>query len=154
MRMRVGEEKHQDGGTHFHVIAVFGAKLNLHTVTCFDIVGPGGVREHPNIRKFDKKQLISRLCYASKDGKTTDFGVWKVHSLFPDSNNYLKKKADHEAWMQDSKVTRATALQVIFLFRLLPLPALIRSRSSTPSRCVSPGWTGGVASTSAAIGWF
>lgn len=44
------------------------------------------------------------MAYASKDGHTTDFGVWKPHSLFPDTNNYLKKKADFEAWMHDSKV--------------------------------------------------
>lgn len=103
--MRVGEEKHQDGGTHFHVVACFAERLQFRVATCFDIVGPGGVREHPNIRKFDKKQMIGRMCYASKDGKTTDFGVWKPHSLFPDSSNYLKKKADHDAWMHDSKAS-------------------------------------------------
>lgn len=31
-------------------------------------------------------------------------GHWKPHSLFLDSTNYLKKKADHEAWEHDSKV--------------------------------------------------
>ncbi|QMW68689.1 replication-associated protein [Crucivirus-170] len=73
--MRVGEERHQDGGVHFHVVVVFGTKLSTKNVRLFDITPPGGAAEHPNIRKFDKKQM---------------------------------KKADHEAWMHDSKVSGQT----------------------------------------------
>lgn len=60
MRMRVGEEKHQDGGTHFHVVAVFAKTYQTKNCRAFDITNPPRLAEHPNIRKFDKKQLLAR----------------------------------------------------------------------------------------------
>lgn len=72
--MRVGEEKHQDGGIHFHVMVTFGKKVHTRNVRAFDLYNTANELEHPNISRVQKKHFLNRLCYASKDGKFTDFG--------------------------------------------------------------------------------
>lgn len=94
----ISEEKHLAGGTHYHCMIVYNAKLDTRDVRYFDVNG-----EHPNVRKVKKKDFRNKVEYLSKDGKVKKYGAWKPYGKFPTSVGYGRIKADHENWIADSK---------------------------------------------------
>jgi len=65
---RICQERHQDGGTHQHVVAKFTDRVQSRNPRIFDINGV-----HPNIQRI--KSIKQALQYVSKDGEFQDFGT-------------------------------------------------------------------------------
>lgn len=66
--LRVGQELHEDGNTHFHVYIDFGSEFTTRITRYWDIDG-----HHPNIESV--RQPKASYDYCGKDGDTQDFGV-------------------------------------------------------------------------------
>lgn len=89
----IGREMHFDGAFHFHVYAWRDPKFDTENVRFFDIAG-----FHPNIRSV--RNYEGCLEYVSKDGDTVDHGDVR---MLRSSRNYLKRKADLEAFINDNR---------------------------------------------------
>lgn len=63
-KLVIGEEKHQDGNTHFHAVVVYETRTNSTNPRYWDIQG-----EHPNVKKLSWgcQNLIRAVKYVTKE---------------------------------------------------------------------------------------
>lgn len=63
-KLAIGEEKHQDGNTHFHAVVVYTQKTNNCNVRYWDIQG-----EHPNVKTLGRgqKNFVRAVKYVTKE---------------------------------------------------------------------------------------
>lgn len=100
----ISEELHADGHKHFHAYFQFNQKLNSTNVRMFDITVRAGQLQqehkyHPHIKTVQRKGTSRVLHYCMKDG---DFIEDRI-DMFPDSRNFVRQKADLDAWMRYRK---------------------------------------------------
>jgi len=96
-------EKHADGGEHVHALLGFTEKIqgNMRLFDC----GP----VHPNIQRPPAKMtggrhntwLSEKQAYISKDGNFFVHG-WRPPAVRTGFNNYLRRKADVDAFLADA----------------------------------------------------
>lgn len=68
---------------------------------------------HPNIKRLKKKRAVNEwIEYCKKGGEFVSIGMPAVPN---NSNNYIRKRADQQAWEQDAK---ASTMKSPFPFRL------------------------------------
>lgn len=133
-RLVVGRERHEGNGEiHFHCYLYYPNKIRVRKPTGWDfaLAGPdlfhnynletgehGGIKRklryaHPNIKRLPKKRDIREwIEYCKKGGEFISIGMPAVPI---NSDNYIKKRADQQAWEQDAK---AATLKDPFPFRL------------------------------------
>ena len=99
----IGRERHNDGGWHIHVLMKLLKKPDIRDMRFFDMPTPShpgtgwGTGHHPNIKvKFD---WFEKVEYCMKDMDFFEHGI----DLFRNSKGFLKKKADHMAWVEDRR---------------------------------------------------
>lgn len=87
----VGEERHMDGGKHYHVFIQWPRKFCSRNTIILDIEG-----HHPNIKTG--KNTKAMMAYAMKDGKYLMFKpvTWNNWT------GYLKDRVDFEHWSFDN----------------------------------------------------
>jgi hypothetical protein len=86
----IAREQHQDGNYHIHVYLGLQKKCDIRNARFFDIEG-----FHPNVQAcWSPKQWYN---YVKKDGNyVEDFNFQCLQS-----KNYIRNKADHQAWVDD-----------------------------------------------------
>lgn len=98
-----GNELHQDGTPHTHVLIHLAKKPRIEDMAFFDIVGENDENYHPNIKvgsaKDWKPWWNDKVDYCMKDG---DFDM-SIEYRALGSKNYRGRKADMEAWFNDCK---------------------------------------------------
>lgn len=89
-----GQELHEDGGRHFHVVAIFAKKkVDIRNCRFFDIDGC-----HPNIRHV--KSLESAYAYAGKNGDTFSWGEIDILTARGKIQGFRSLKADLEEFQR------------------------------------------------------
>lgn len=86
----IGEEAHKDGGKHFHVYLGLVKRTCIRNCKKFDIEG-----YHPNFKKV--RNLQNWYKYCKKEDKILEYMNW----IPLNSNNYIKRKADFDAFKMD-----------------------------------------------------
>lgn len=95
----IGREVHFSGAVHFHCYCSFLGRPHYKDVRCFDLRIAGDER-HPNIRLLSKeKDVQAAIHYCRKDGEFVLDGV----RLYPTPINFIKRKADDDAWCAYNK---------------------------------------------------
>lgn len=102
--MVVARELHRDGSPHFHVLVSCVKKMDITNVRHFDLE-----EKHPNFRtvKRGKDHFFTTAEYCMKGG---DF-ISDNLNLFPNSKNFRKKQADHEAWIEHVNAKNSVAVR-------------------------------------------
>lgn len=95
--MVCGKEQHVDGSEHYHILLIFVKAPDFRSPRCFDLL-LNGVNFHPNIKKVGcgKNDIQYAAEYCEKEG---DF-VSEHLDLFRNSNNFVKKMADRNAFLR------------------------------------------------------
>lgn len=88
-RFCIGQERHADGGTHFHCYLHFAKELHTRNTRYFDFEG-----EHPNWRRIGDVQGAVEYCM--KDGDYIMDGI----DFYKNSKGFKRKKADQDAWIR------------------------------------------------------
>jgi len=126
-KLVVGQENHEGTeGKHLHVYMGFCKKLDTQNVRYFDAMGEyedekGETKEfcyHPNWKKFPKNAkgaVLDWIYYCMKYGKYHKEGFMPHLWMFKNATNFIKKMADHEAWM---RAAEDQALEDPFPFKL------------------------------------
>lgn len=91
----IGQEQHEDGGTHLHAFVDFGKRKQFKDERKLDIDG-----HHPNIQPFTSGQPADMYDYAIKDGNIVAGGLER-----PETTSGRKRKggctsAERQAKMQ------------------------------------------------------
>lgn len=101
-KLLIGQEKHQDGATHYHVYIHWPNKVKTKDVRAFDIEG-----YHPNVRRFPahkgQSQILKWIAYCQKGGIYCQYGFPSELQYIKDFTNYRSKKADVLAFQADAK---------------------------------------------------
>lgn len=96
----IAEERHKNGGKHFHVLFCILKKPNIRDVRFFDF--EYDKQYHPNIKKNSKKGddwWLEKTEYCMKAGKYW-YSDGLVLKMFPNSKGFTKKKLDHDNWVR------------------------------------------------------
>lgn len=88
----IGEELHEDGGTHFHCAIQYADKLTSKNERYFDFKGA-----HPNVQSAKGWNNVKAYC-----GKTGNC-IRKVEFDDTTPHNYKKRKQDHVMWTKDQE---------------------------------------------------
>lgn len=126
-RVVAGRELHEESGkAHFHVYLYYPGKYQTKNVRAwdFELSGrnlwneDGTIKRtsnyaHPNIKRLKNKKAVQDWIEYCKKG-----GEWQAHGLpaVPvTSHNYIKKRADQQAWEQDAKAQTLKGMTFISL---------------------------------------
>lgn len=107
----IGEEKHVDGGTHYHVYLETTSKMNIVNCRFFDYKHHSGRICHPNIRAIKAKGHERVRWYCMKQG---DYKVENI-DLFPTPHNFTKKHGDLVAWTRYNQLKGAGEIKFPFI---------------------------------------
>ncbi len=87
----VGQEEHQDGSSHLHVYLAYGSKIDITTMSYFDL-SQGGVTYHGN---YQATRSVSRTVkYVTKGGMYSLHGISEaeVQAIIRSKQGYLSEK--------------------------------------------------------------
>jgi len=115
-RYVIGEEQHEDGGRHFHVLVFWPLRLKTRQARYWDIDG-----YHPKVLTMRTDRDVDKVFhYCVKDG---DY-VEKNYRMFTTSTNFMRRKADFDAWLHYQRVTteRPNVYPVRFPSNLITYP--------------------------------
>jgi Geminivirus Rep catalytic domain/RNA helicase len=92
----IGKERHKDGGIHYHAAVEVTKKMDITNARHFDFQ-----TFHPNVRSVRRgqKNWLGTVEYCQKDGDYLEDNV----NLFPTSQNFVRRKLDHDAWVENNK---------------------------------------------------
>lgn len=96
------DEKHVDGTGHSHLLLHFASKLDTIDERFFDVVDENYNNYHPNIKvpgKDFKRWIQDKEDYCMKDGNF--YASYEIRVI--GRENYIKKKADLQAWWDDCR---------------------------------------------------
>jgi len=65
----IGQEAHEDGGSHLHVCAWYSKPLHFYGAHHLDIKDADGNNYHPNIKNTHIKRVESAISYCTKTDK-------------------------------------------------------------------------------------
>lgn len=103
----IGRELHADGGVHYHCYLHFTKLVQTRNVRKFDLPTGEGKYLHPNIVRFTNKKTATQvdkwIDYCKKSGKWKQEGFLPILFRHIAHENYVRKRADLNAWEADAK---------------------------------------------------
>lgn len=108
------EERHDDGGRHFHIMAESPkTKTDIKNPRYWDITSVSGISYHPNVRRIQNPDRV--YTYISKDGDTFSYGRTDILIANGTFRGFSSRKRDLEEF---NRYVRSKTLTNPFPLRL------------------------------------